>query len=233
MPREICSTCSIAVHDSPRWTFLPWTCLIASEPRNLFATKILVSRCPIFKLHVLWNTSFILSWDFGCNIETLLSLSILEVWGGKVPTGLLSTPGYIPGCCLSEPTRFVGHVVWILCIVRHQVHQNNKFLFPENALVFPDKKSTLHSSSMAGNTSLCKGTYKALTEPFLSLVGLLWHSRGNGVHPVPKDVCGHLVLRSKVSLQSYWPATLGHGVGRKGKKTHCLTARKPKHLPKA
>lgn len=90
---------------------------------------------------------------------------------------------------------------------------------------FPDKKSTSHSSIMAGNASLWKGMHKAPAEPFLSLERLLWQSGENGIHPVSKDACGHLVVRSKVSLQGYWPATVGKGVGRKGKKTHSENAK--------
>lgn len=94
---------------------------------------------------------------------------------------------------------------------------------------FSRKEEHLRSSK-AGNAHVYKGTHKTLAEPFLSLVLLLRQSRENAVHLVLKDACGHLVFRSKVSLQCYWPVKVGQEVERKGKKTHCLTVRKPKHL---
>lgn len=48
---------------------------------------------------------------------------------------------------------------------------------------------------------------------------------------LPWRILWHVVWKPKVSLHGYWPATVGQGVGRKVKKTHCLTVRKPKHLP--
>lgn len=168
------TTGSIAVHDSPRKTSLQKWYLIISEPYSLLASKILVSKCPTFKLHFLWNTSLILSSDFGYITDTLLYHD--TIWTAVVRRE--SSHKYPQHTrvhsrlLLGEPARFVGHMAWILCIVESRIRIIYLLLLRMYWNIF--QTGTPHIAAAQLRMTLWKGTHKELVEPFLCPLGLLW-----------------------------------------------------------